>query len=127
MAEVAFRPTSANFYGASASKSAALLFLALALSSCRDAPHPASRWAIGAAATQIRCVNTASRAAWNIALDATRRLADGHTASFRGRRTSWRNTSDGSAFELDRATGALLVTRASSTGGYVSTYVCAGA
>jgi hypothetical protein len=82
---------------------------------------------IGAAATRIQCVNIASRATWSIALDAPRRLADGQTASFRGRRTSWRNTSDGSAFDLDRATGALVVTRASSTGGYVSSYVCAAA
>jgi hypothetical protein len=96
----------------------------LALAGCGRAPPPLAKWVIGADATHIRCVNLASGASWTIAFDPAGRLADGQPASFGDRRIAWRDLKQGSVFELDRASGALVVTRASSTGGYVSTYAC---
>ncbi len=86
-----------------------------------DAPpaHPA----VPPGAAAVRCVGADARA-WTLTLNAARGLADGQPASFGPRRVAWRNLGDGGAYALDLATGALTVTRASSTGGYQVFFAC---
>lgn len=91
-----------------------------ALAACSDPdPGPA---AIPPGTLSARCVNPSSGAAWTLALDATRGLADGHPARFEPRHIRW--TTDGAAYELAPSTGDLTITRASSTGGYILTARC---
>jgi hypothetical protein len=86
---------------------------------------PAARARIGAGVRKVVCVNRASGAAWTVSLDETRRIADGQTARFSEAKIAWRNPADGGNYELDRRSGALSVTRASSTGGYMIFFDCA--
>jgi hypothetical protein len=94
----------------------------LTLAACgADAPpaHPTIPPGVAA----VSCVSADART-WTLTLDAGRQLADGQPARFGPRRVAWRNASDGGAYELDLATGALTVTRASSTGGYQVFFAC---
>jgi hypothetical protein len=96
--------------------------LALLVTAC-GAEAPPAHPAIPANAATVRCISADARS-WTLALDPARKLADGQPASFGPRRVDWRNASDGGAYELDLATGALTVTRASSTGGYQVAFAC---
>ena len=96
--------------------------LAALLAACGDPdPGPA---AVPPGTARARCVNPSSGAAWTLALDAVRGLADGHPARFDRRRIRWSAPADGASYELIPASGELTITRASSTGGYILTARC---
>jgi hypothetical protein len=97
----------------------------LALAACSGSADPPAR-AIVAGVGPITCVNAASGARSAILLDETHRLAGGQPAAFTGGSVSWRDPAGG-GYELDRASGVLTITRASSTGGYQTLYACAPA
>ena len=103
----------------------ALTLSALALTGC--GAQPARTHAVPPGATRIRCVNPASGAAWDIAIDPARGLADHLPARIGAGEIAWRDPADGGHYDLDLATGVLAVTHASSTGGYVTLDRCAGA
>ena len=65
----------------------------------------------------IICTNTASGANWQIKVDYDGRTVDSHPADIGDAVISW-HTADGEYYALDRKTGHLTVTVASSTGGY---------
>jgi hypothetical protein len=71
-------------------------------------------------AKHAQCVNPASGAHWVLSIDEARRIVDGWPARIDPRTLAWRNRIDGGRYELDRASGVLSVTRASSTGGYIT-------
>lgn len=80
--------------------------------------------AIGVAAQEathgekaITCTNPASGANWQIKVDYDRRTVDSHPADIGDALISW-HTADGENYALDRKSGHLTVTVASSTGGY---------
>ncbi|HEX3936011.1 MAG TPA: hypothetical protein VHX43_00775 [Xanthobacteraceae bacterium] len=65
----------------------------------------------------IICTNPASGANWQIKVDYDRRTVDSHPADIGDAQISW-HTADGENYALDRRSGHLTVTVASSTGGY---------
>jgi len=65
----------------------------------------------------IICTNPASGAHWQIKVDYDRRTVDSHPADIGADAIAW-HTEDGENYRLDRKTGHLTVTVASSTGGY---------
>ncbi len=65
----------------------------------------------------ITCTNPASGANWQIKVDFDAGTVDSHPASISAAEISW-HTADGENYELDRKSGNLTVTVASSTGGY---------
>ncbi|MDR3533139.1 MAG: hypothetical protein P4L90_21585 [Rhodopila sp.] len=71
-----------------------------------------------AAPTTITCTNPGSAAAWEVRLDFDRGEVDGFPARITDRWISWHDTLNGGYYDLDRASGALTVRFASSTGGY---------
>jgi len=99
--------------------------LALALLGCGG--QTGGRLAVPPGAPMVLCVNPASGASWTVELNQTGQLADGHVAQFGAGEITWSNPSDGGAYELNRASGALEITRASSTGGYVTFDRCKAA
>ena len=98
---------------------ASCIFVSLALTGC-DPPAKPDMLAIPSPASTIACVNPDTGFAWFVRLDAGSRTVDGWPAHFAGRRISWRDGADGGLYQLDRASGALTIVRASSTGGYTS-------
>jgi len=69
----------------------------------------------GAAA--VTCTNLSSGANWQINIDYDHSTVDSHPASISSVEISW-HTADGENYKLDRKSGNLTVTVASSTGGY---------
>lgn len=65
----------------------------------------------------IICTNPASGANWQIKVDYDRRTVDSHPADIGDSQISW-HTAEGENYALDRKSGHLTVTVASSTGGY---------
>jgi len=65
----------------------------------------------------IICTNPASGANWQIKVDYDRRTVDSHPADIGDAQISW-HTAEGENYALDRRSGNLTVTVASSTGGY---------
>ena len=65
----------------------------------------------------IVCTNPASGANWQIKVDYDGRTVDSHPADIGDAVISW-HTADGEYYVLDRKSGHLTVTVASSTGGY---------
>jgi hypothetical protein len=70
-----------------------------------------------------RCTNSASGASWTIAVDLAHRQVDRFPATITRRWISWHDPDRG-FYDLDRATGALQLRNASSTGGYFMHYRC---
>ncbi|HTT80384.1 MAG TPA: hypothetical protein VMF86_11960 [Stellaceae bacterium] len=70
-----------------------------------------------------RCTNATSGANWTIVVDAADQRVDRFPATITERWASWRDPGRG-FFDLDRATGALQLRNASSTGGYFLRYRC---
>jgi hypothetical protein len=66
----------------------------------------------------LRCSNPYSGAMWDLTIDYDRSLADAFPAEITQTRISWHDTSHGGYYLLDRRSGALTVTYASSTGGF---------
>jgi len=69
-------------------------------------------------APSITCTNPASGATWQISVDYDRATVDANPAQVSDAEVSWRDPKDGWNYKLDRHSGALTVTVASSTGGY---------
>jgi len=65
----------------------------------------------------VTCVNPASGASWQIAIDADRGTVDANPARITGSEIAWRDAKDGWRYTLDRKTGKLTVVLASATGG----------
>jgi hypothetical protein len=74
--------------------------------------------AVAADGTGFVCTNPASGTTWRITVDFARHRVDGYLATIDRHRISWHDTADGGFYDLDRATGALTMRNASSTGGY---------
>jgi hypothetical protein len=68
--------------------------------------------------TVFTCANPASGASWQLAVDYVRNTVDAHPAKISHGEISWFDPTDGSANTLNRATGYLTASIASSTGGY---------
>ena len=79
-----------------------------------------------ALATQvtIQCINLASGTSWSLQVDDRQQTVDGVPAHISEASISWRDTVSGGAFDLDRASGVLTFTNASSTGGYILRHRC---
>ncbi|HEY1798990.1 MAG TPA: hypothetical protein VGG57_22950 [Stellaceae bacterium] len=72
---------------------------------------------------RFRCTNATSGAAWDISVDVDHRRVDNLPAEMNAASISWRDAKN-RIYELDRATGALRMRNASSTGGYYLYYTC---
>lgn len=66
----------------------------------------------------IACTNPSSGTTWQITVDYDRATVDANPAQISDTEISWRDAKDGSSYRLDRRSGNLTVTVASSTGGY---------
>jgi hypothetical protein len=65
----------------------------------------------------IVCTNLSSGANWQIMIDYDHNMVDRHPASIWDDQIKW-STTDGAHYALDRKSGNLTVTVASTTGGY---------
>lgn len=72
----------------------------------------------------LRCVNTASHVSWELKVDPAHNTADGFPAEISATRITWRDTTHGGSYELDRITGELTYTNSSSMGGYMLFHHC---
>ena len=68
--------------------------------------------------TAITCTNPVSGASWEIVIDYRRATVDSNPASITRADISWFDPKDGGNYTLDRETGNLTASVASSTGGY---------
>ena len=66
----------------------------------------------------ITCVNPVSGTSWQIVVDYSNATVDSNPAEVSRNRISWFDPRDGGNYMLDRKSGALRVSVASSTGGY---------
>jgi len=65
----------------------------------------------------VTCTNPYSGASWQIRIDYDRRTVDSNPAAIDNGTISWRDAATRWYYELDRKSGQLTVTMASSTGG----------
>jgi hypothetical protein len=72
----------------------------------------------------ITCTNPASGASWQVKIDYDRATADSNPARISDAQISWRDSTDGGNYSLDRKSGELTVIVASSTGGYFLHHRC---
>ena len=89
--------------------SAGALALMLAMPGIAEAQHGAKA---------VTCTNNTSGASWQINIDYDHGTVDNIPATISDAAISW-HTTDGQNFKLDRRSGDLTVTLASSTGGSV--------
>jgi hypothetical protein len=66
----------------------------------------------------ITCSNPVGGASWQIRIDYRKATVDSHPATITGAEVSWFDPKDGGNYTLDRKSGGLTATVASSTGGY---------
>lgn len=88
----------------------AALAAGLAVPACGEEATPG--------AASVTCINPASGTSWQISIDYARRTVDANPARISDTAISWRDAKDGWNYRLDRRSGDLTVTVASSTGGY---------
>lgn len=69
-------------------------------------------------ATAITCTNPVSGAVWQIAIDFDKGTVDANRARITAAKISWFDPTDGGNYTLDRESGDLTASVASSTGGY---------
>ena len=69
-------------------------------------------------ATAITCTNPVSGVSWQIAIDFGKATVDSNRAWITGAKISWFDPTDGGNYTLDRESGDLTASVASSTGGY---------
>jgi hypothetical protein len=100
------------------------ILASLLVTGCR-ARAASDALAIRPDAAAIECVNPDSGFAWRLRLSRAASTVDGWPARFAAERISWHDRADGGFYELELATGALTIVRASSTGGYTSFDRCA--
>lgn len=77
-----------------------------------------------AAELTFRCVNSASHATWDLKIDPAKSTADGFPAKINGASIAWRDGTHGGTYELDRSSGELTFSNASSMGGYMLFHRC---
>ncbi|MEW6436352.1 MAG: hypothetical protein AB1508_04185 [Pseudomonadota bacterium] len=85
---------------------------------------PGTAFSVQAAELTFRCVNQASHASWALKVDPAKSTADGFPATISAASIAWRDTVRGGNYELDRASGALTFSNASSMGGYMLFHHC---
>jgi hypothetical protein len=68
-------------------------------------------------AISITCTNLTSGASWQVSIDYDHSTVDSNPARINDAEISWRDAADGWFYNLDRKSGNLKVTLASSTGG----------
>jgi|SRR6516162_2840449 len=68
--------------------------------------------------TAITCINPMSGTSWQIAIDFDRATVNSNRAEITAAKIAWFDPTDGSNYTLDRKSGALTATVASSSGGY---------
>src|SRR5208283_5117149 len=68
--------------------------------------------------SSITCTNPVSGASWQIAIDFDKATVDSNRAKITGAKISWFDPTDSGNYTLDRESGDLTATIASSTGGY---------
>jgi hypothetical protein len=68
--------------------------------------------------TAITCTNPVSGASWRIMIDYGKATVDSYRAKISGAEISWFDPTDGGNYTLDRKSGQLTASVASSTGGY---------
>ncbi|MBV8131441.1 MAG: hypothetical protein JO282_02865 [Alphaproteobacteria bacterium] len=68
--------------------------------------------------TAITCTNPLSGTSWQIAIDFDRATVDSNRAEITDAKIAWFDPADGGNYTLDRKSGDLTVSVASSTGGY---------
>ena len=68
--------------------------------------------------TAITCTNPVSGASWQIMIDFSKATVDSNRARITGAEISWFDPRDGGNYTLDRKSGDLTASVASSTGGY---------
>jgi hypothetical protein len=68
--------------------------------------------------TAITCTNPVSGASWQIMVDYRKATVDSNRANISGAEISWFDPKDGGNYTLDRKSGDLTASVASSTGGY---------
>jgi hypothetical protein len=68
--------------------------------------------------TAITCTNPVSGTSWQIAIDFAKATVDSNRAKITGTKISWFDPIDGGNYTLDRKSGDLTASVASSTGGY---------
>ena len=76
-----------------------------------------------AAELVFSCTNSVSHAVWSIKVDNALRTADGFPAEISSARIAWRDPGHGT-YDLDRSSGVLTYSNASSTGGYMLFHLC---
>jgi hypothetical protein len=69
-------------------------------------------------ALTVACTNPSSGAHWEINIDYDHATVDTNPATVSAEEVTWRDAKDGWNYKLDRKSGELTVTVASSTGGY---------
>jgi hypothetical protein len=69
-------------------------------------------------ATAITCTNPASGTLWQITIDYRNATVDSHPARIKRDEISWFDPKDGGNYTLNRESGDLTASVASSTGGY---------
>lgn len=83
--------------------------------------------AVAQPAAVLSCTNPASGATWRIHVDFAQSTVDANAARISDDTITWHDAKDGGNYALDRKTGKLTVTVASSTGGYFLYDRCAPA
>ena len=68
--------------------------------------------------TAMTCTNPVSGTSWQIAIDFGKATVDSNPAEITGAKISWFDPKDGGNYTLDRKSGDLTASVASSTGGY---------
>jgi hypothetical protein len=68
--------------------------------------------------TAITCTNPVSGTSWQIVIDYRKATVDSNPAEIKRAEISWFDPKDGGNYRLDRASGDLTASVASSTGGY---------
>jgi hypothetical protein len=68
--------------------------------------------------TAVTCTNPVGGASWQIVIDYRRSTVDSHPAEITEDEISWFDPGDGGNYTLDRKSGDLTASVASSTGGY---------
>ncbi len=100
----------------------ALLAAAAAMAACLLAARPLA--AADGSPAAFTCTNPASGARWTIGIDFAHKTVDSWPAAITSRQISWHDRKDQGFYSLDRASGELTITRASSTGGYQQHLSC---
>jgi len=68
--------------------------------------------------TAITCTNPVSGTSWQIMIDYRKATVDSHPAEIKQAEITWFDPKDGGNYTLDRKSGDLTASVASSTGGY---------